>query len=111
MKDGIEVISFHLHSGFLMKRWQWALLIFELALFALILVLPQVELPEFTFHGGNAPIAAKARLSLNRVQAAVALTLPRLIPRRVLEALADIREITHLPGWDARLSLLCTLIC
>ena len=94
-----------------MKRWQWALLIFELALFALILVLPQVELPEFTVHGGTAPIAAKARLSLNRVQAAVFAPLPRLIPGRVLEALADTREITHLPGWDARLSLLCILIC
>jgi hypothetical protein len=93
-----------------MKRWQWALLIFELALFALILILPQVELPEFTVHGGTAPIAAKARLSL-RVQAAVFAPLPRLIPGRILEALADTREVTHLPGWDARLSLLCILIC
>jgi len=35
-----------------MKRWQWTLLIFELVLIALILVLPQVDLPDFTFHGG-----------------------------------------------------------
>ena len=35
-----------------MKRWQIAILIFELALFAAILVLPQVALPDFTFHGG-----------------------------------------------------------
>ena len=111
MQDGIEVISSRPHSGFLMKRWHWALLIFELALFALILVLPQVELPEFTVHGGTAPIAAKARLSLNRIQAAVAVPLPRLIPGRIFEALAHTREITHLPGWDARLSVLCILIC
>src|SRR5579872_2069399 len=46
-----------------MKCWRWALLIFELFLFALILVLPQVDLPDFTFHGGTAPVAAKSRLS------------------------------------------------
>lgn len=46
-----------------MRRWRYALLVFELFLFALILVLPQVDLPDFTFPGGSAPIAAKAKLS------------------------------------------------
>lgn len=46
-----------------MKRWRLALLLLELVLFALILVLPQVDLPDFTFPGGTAPIVAKARLS------------------------------------------------
>lgn len=46
-----------------MKGWRYALLIFELFLFALILVLPQVDLPDFTFPGGTAPIAARSRLS------------------------------------------------
>ena len=46
-----------------MKRWRLALLLWELFLFALILVLPQVDLPDFTFPGGTAPIVAKARLS------------------------------------------------
>lgn len=45
-----------------MKRWRYALLIFELFLFALILILPQVDLPDFTFPGDSAPIVAKARL-------------------------------------------------
>lgn len=45
-----------------MKGWRYALLIFELFLFALILVLPQVDLPDFTFPRGSAPITAKARL-------------------------------------------------
>jgi hypothetical protein len=49
--------------GEFMKGWRYALLIFELFLFALILVLPQVDLPDFTFRAGTAPIAAKARLS------------------------------------------------
>lgn len=46
-----------------MKGWRCTLLIFELFLFALILVLPQVDLPDFTFRAGTTPIAAKARLS------------------------------------------------
>jgi len=46
-----------------MKGWRYGLLIFELFLFALILVLPQVDLPDFTFPRGTAPIAAKSRLS------------------------------------------------
>jgi len=46
-----------------MKRWRFVLLMWELFLFALILVLPQVDLPDFTFPGGTAPIVAKARLS------------------------------------------------
>src|ERR1700716_2115700 len=90
MQDGIEVISSRPHSGFLMKRWQWALLIFELALFALILVLPQVALPEFTFQGGTAPIVAKARLSVNRVQPAASIYLPISIRGRILETFAEI---------------------
>ena len=76
-----------------MKRWEWALLIFELALFALILVLPQVELPEFAFQRGTAPIAAKARLSSTSVRPAVALQLPMSIPGRILESLAETRPV------------------
>ena len=46
-----------------MKGWRYALLVFELFLFALILVLPQVDLPDFTFPGGTAPIIVKSKLS------------------------------------------------
>jgi hypothetical protein len=111
MRDRIKVIFFGPNSGLLMKRWQWALLIFELALFALILVLPQVALPEFTFHSGTAPIAVKARLSLTRVQATAVILLPMLIPKRVLEAFAESRLVLSPSRWETRLSLLCTLIC
>ena len=51
-----------------MKHWRFSLLIFELALFAVILILPQVDLPDFTFRAGSAPVrhmhecAALARL-------------------------------------------------
>jgi len=111
MWERIKVIFFRPNSGSLMKRWQWALLIFELALFALILILPQVELPEFTFHAGTAPIAVKARLSLNRVQPTSAIRLPLSIPGRILEAFAENRLTLSPARWETRLSLLCTLIC
>lgn len=48
-----------------MKRWCWVLLIVELALFALMLVLPEADLPAFTFQGGTAPVVAKARFSFS----------------------------------------------
>jgi hypothetical protein len=95
-----------------MNRWKWVLLIFELALFALILILPQVDLPDFTFHGGTAPVAAKARLSSvparsAMVVAAVEITLPGL-------AVGSQREnwiVPTLAASNSRLSLLCTLLC
>jgi hypothetical protein len=45
-----------------MTRWRWGLLLFELFLFALILILPQVELPETAFRAGTTPIVAKHQL-------------------------------------------------
>src|SRR5467141_2739199 len=50
-----------------MTRWRLVVLILELALFAIILILPQVDLPDFTFCGGTAPVAARARLSSSSV--------------------------------------------
>ena len=55
-----------------MKRWRLSLLIFELALFALILILPQVALPDFAFAGGNAPVTAHARVCQSVPGAAIA---------------------------------------
>ena len=45
------------------RTWRRNLLSFELVLFVLILVLKQVDLPDFTLHGGTAPIFARSRLS------------------------------------------------
>jgi hypothetical protein len=94
-----------------MKRWQWALLIFELALFATILVLPQVDLPAFTFHGGTAPVAVKARFSSAPVRPLLA-TLARMpLPDRIADAQVEISDAPAPPSAVSRLSLLCTLIC
>ncbi len=97
-------------SATAMKPWRWALLIFELFLFALILILPQVELPIFTLHGSTAPVVAKARLYSAPVRiAAVKVTTP--IPSeatwRVFEAASEDVPVAS----NFRLSLFCTLIC
>jgi hypothetical protein len=93
-----------------MKRWQWVLLIFELALFAAILILPQVDLPDFTFHGGTAPVAAKARLSSVPIRSLVVLVrIP--VPGQAPEGFVERDGLTSPRSLGFRLSLLCTLVC
>lgn len=95
-----------------MNRWKWVLLIFELALFALILILPQVDLPDFTFHGGTAPVAAKARLSSVPARSAMALAaVETTLPGLAVEPQPENSIVPTLAASNARLSLLCTLIC
>jgi hypothetical protein len=93
-----------------MKRWQWALLLFELFLFALILVLPQVDLPDFTFHGGTAPVVAKMRVSPASPRALVrpvGMPTPAQVPGETIDATVVMAP----PSLHSRLSLLCVLIC
>ena len=93
-----------------MTRWRWALLVFELFLFALILILPQVDLPDFTFHGGTAPVLAKARFSpppvlpaSNRSQSVHAPTRTQEEPSR--------NDMVIERGFHSALSFLCVLLC
>ena len=62
-----------------MKRWQLLILIFELTLFAAILVLPQVALPDLAFHEGTAPVAARARVCDPAPGTAIAMA-PLILP-------------------------------
>jgi hypothetical protein len=95
-----------------MTRWRWALLIFELFLIALILVLPQVDLPDFTFHGGNAPVAAKARVSSASSGAGLGFAPARvLLPGRHLETNQEKTGISLTSGSGVLLSMLCTFLC
>ena len=94
-----------------MKRWRWALLIFELCLFALILVLPQVDLPEFTFHGGTAPVAAKSRLSAAPILLTHTMTVQQPTLVQLREAARETEHPAPTPGPRSLLSLCCTLIC
>jgi hypothetical protein len=94
-----------------MKPWRCALLIFELALFAVILILPQVDLPDFTFHGRTAPVVAKTRLSPVPVWPALAILVQISLPDRVLGTHSATSEPAAPLSSGFRLSLLCTLLC
>jgi hypothetical protein len=95
-----------------MTRWRWALLIFELLLIALILVLPQADLPDYTFHSGTAPIAAKARLSSASMGAGMTMIeMQMALPSHLLEDRNDTPGVTASPGSDVLLALLCSFLC
>ena len=93
------------------KRWRWVLLVVELALFAIILIHPDVDLPEFTFRSGSAPIAAKYRLNVPPVMVSELAAATILIRPAVSEKLSGGVEVSTSRAFELRLSLLCTLIC
>ncbi len=94
-----------------MKGWRWSVLIFELCLFALILVLPQVDLPDFTFHGGTAPVVAKAKLSSPPALCSVTISAQSRLPQHVREIQNRlVRPAVRLKP-STLLSLLCILLC
>lgn len=94
-----------------MKRWKLAILIFELVLFAAILVLPQVALPDFTFHNGSAPLAAHARVynSIPGVAIALAAHVPAPSPMTWVYPESPNGSMPRVV--DSSLSKLCVLIC
>jgi hypothetical protein len=93
------------------KRWKWLLLIFELALFATILVLPQVALPDLAVHGGSSPIVVKAQASSVPAQAIVASVPAPAEPPVMPSVLAESYDAASPDAAQIRLSLLCTLLC
>lgn len=93
-----------------MTRWRWALLVFELFLFALILILPQVDLPDFTFHGGTAPVIAKARFSPPPMFASANHSPSIQMPHFIQEQPRS-NDVFVEPGSGSAFSLLCVLRC
>jgi hypothetical protein len=104
-------VSFEIGQGMYLKRWQWILLLFEMALFAFILVMPQIDLPDFTFHNGTGPVAAHDRVSPPPLRAVVQVVMPVLLPAGKAEIRRELLEILSAPSLDHRLSSLCTLLC
>ena len=94
-----------------MKQWRWALLIFELFLFALILVLPQVDLPDFTFHGGTAPVVARSRMSSAPVLAMATTSLQSRSPQPYRETRSLPTNSAIRPNPHSLLSLFVALLC
>ena len=94
-----------------MKLWRWTLLGFELFLLALILVLPQVDLPDFTFHGGTAPVVAKAKVCSPPILSSITTPGNSRLPQPLRESRTEsVRHAIPLKQ-HALLSLLCTLLC
>ncbi len=94
-----------------MKRWQFLVLIFELILFAAILVLPQVALPDFAFHEGTAPVAAHTRVCDSGRATAIA-TAQQILPAPpIVQVRGETPDVSPPPAVLCRLSRLCVLIC
>jgi len=94
-----------------MKRWQLFILIFELTLLAAILVLPQVALPDFAFHEGSAPVAARARVCGPAPGTAIAIAPPILPAEPIAQVRGESPDVSATPALHSRLSRLCVLIC
>jgi hypothetical protein len=95
-----------------MKRWRLALLICELALFAFILILPQVALPDLTAQGGTSPEAVQTRMSSSPLGPAIALVLqPTLVGIGEEKLRNHALDLYSSSPASSRLSLHCTLIC
>lgn len=94
-----------------MTRWRWILLISELLLFALILVLPQVDLPDTTFRERTAPIVVRMQLNCPPVIAAFVGLHAILSPERLQGFVLSTASFTYgLNAADRRL-FLCILLC
>ena len=94
-----------------MKGWRWGILLFELFLFVLILVLPQVDLPDFAFHRGTAPIVARSQVCAQPVLTAV--TVPTQSQPMTQFGNGEEQRLGFVSYAIPRslLSLLCTLLC
>jgi hypothetical protein len=97
--------------GFDMSRWKWTLLIFEMLLFAVILILPQVELPDFTFHSGTAPVVAKTRVSSPPARVVVSNPAKMVFPVAVTETSLDSLTLVPAVHAEERFMLSCALLC
>jgi hypothetical protein len=94
-----------------MKGWRWGILLFELFLFALILVLPQVDLPDFAFHRGTAPIIAKSQFSAPPVLTAVTVPTQSQPLKTFGNGEGQLLGLVSDAIPRSLLSLLCTLLC
>jgi hypothetical protein len=94
-----------------MPSWKKILLVFELFLFAVILVLPQVDLPDFTFHGGTAPAAVRAKLASSPIFPILIRAALGRLGARAMEFRRELASPMHPLDVQSRLSLACVLLC
>jgi len=94
-----------------MTRWPWALLLFELFLLALILILPQVDLPDTAFRDGHTPVLAKLQVNSAPIAYSALAVLNPFVGnnRSVNDLRISVSSQEQHPAVSS--SLLCTLRC
>jgi hypothetical protein len=94
-----------------MSRWSWAVLVFELLLITIILILPQVDIPDTAFYCGTVPVLAKARLTCPPAQSQASLGPRPITQMRVREIAFSPPGIQASSSGPALPILLHTLLC
>ena len=94
-----------------MTRWGWVLLIFELFLFVVILIHPDVDLPDTAFRDGNSPVLAKLQVNTPPVMAASITRIATGFPHYIEPVFRRDLPSTERTSPATLRSLLCTLLC
>ena len=94
-----------------MTRWGWVLLIFELFLFVVILIHPDVDLPDTAFRDGNSPVLAKLQVTAAPVMAAGITRLSTGSPHQIEGAIQRDLPLSRQTSPATLRLLLCTLLC
>lgn len=94
-----------------MTRWRWVLLIFELFLFVVILVHPDVDLPDTAFRDGNSPVLAKLQVTTAPVMAMGITWFSTGFPHQIEAAVQRDLPLPRQASPATLRSLLCTLLC
>ena len=94
-----------------MTRWRWVLLIFELVLFVVILIHPDVDLPDTAFRDGNSPVLAKLQVTNAPVMAASITRISTGLPHYIEAVIQRDLPSSERTSPATLRSLLCTLLC
>lgn len=94
-----------------MTRWGWVLLIFELFLFVVILIHPDVDLPDTAFRDGNSPVLAKVQVTTPPVMAVSITPISTGLPHHIEAAVQKNPHSSERTSPATLRFLLCTLLC
>ena len=95
----------------LLKAWRRGILLFEVFLLALILVFPQVDLPDFACPRGTGPVIARWRVSTPPVLTAVTVPTQSQPTKRFVNREEQRLGLGSHAIPRSLLSLLCALRC
>jgi hypothetical protein len=94
-----------------MTRWGWVLLIFELFLFVVILIHPDVDLPDTAFRDGNSPVLAKLQVTTAPVMAVSITRISTGFLHHMEAAVQKDLPFSERTSPATLRSLICTMLC